>query len=126
MSLGVQIESLWRGLHDEDGNPLAGGFVYTYESGSSTTAKATYTDSALTTQSTNPIALDSEGRALVFATSGQYRFVINDSSGTTLRTLDGLTYQPVEGTVYLDVDSYLIYEGGRIVLYKDGAEVQAW
>ena len=95
MATGIQIESLWSGLFDEDGNPLSGGKVYTYETGTST-AKATYTESTLTTLQTNPIILDSEGRALAFGTTGQYRFVVQNSSGTTLRTIDSLSYNPLD------------------------------
>ena len=95
MATGVQIESLWSGLFNEDAGVLSGGKVYTYVTGTST-AKATYTDSGLTTENTNPIILDSEGRSLAFAASGQYRFVIQDSTGTTLRTIDGLSYTPLQ------------------------------
>jgi len=85
-----QIESLWSGLFDEDGEPLAYGRVYTYTTGTST-ALATYTDAAQTTQQTNPIILDGQGRSLSFG-KGIYRFVIKDSDGNTLRTLDDLSY----------------------------------
>ena len=90
MATGLQIESLWNGLTNAAGNPLSGGKVYTYEAGTSS-AKATYTDSGLTTPASNPIILDSEGRALIFA-HGFYKFVIKDSADNTLYTRDNLAY----------------------------------
>lgn len=46
---------------DNSGDPVASGFVYTYEPGT-TTAKTAYTDQALTIAHANPIALDANGR----------------------------------------------------------------
>ena len=48
---------------DNDGVPLAGGFIYTYAAGT-TTPLAAYTDSTGVTPQTNPIVLDGNGRAL--------------------------------------------------------------
>ena len=45
---------------DASGRPLAGGFVYTYQAGT-TTPLATYTDSSGTTQNSNPVLLDAGG-----------------------------------------------------------------
>lgn len=107
---GVAVESLWNGIHDSNGDPLSAGKVYTYEPGT-TTNKATYTDSALVSAAANPIILDSDGKALIFA-SGSYKFVIKDSSDTTLQTLDNLQYNPqeiVEGELtFGDAESQII------------------
>jgi len=46
---------------DNNGDPLAGGLVYTYEPGS-TTPKTAYTDAALSIAHTNPVVLDAYGR----------------------------------------------------------------
>jgi len=46
---------------DNNGDPLAGGLVYTYEPGS-TTPKTAYTDAALSVSHTNPVVLDAYGR----------------------------------------------------------------
>lgn len=43
------------------GTPLNGGFIFTYQAGS-TTALATYTTSAGTTANQNPIQLGTDGR----------------------------------------------------------------
>ena len=47
---------------DVNGNPLAGGKVYTYEAGT-TTDQVTYTDADKSSQNTNPVILDSNGEA---------------------------------------------------------------
>jgi len=64
---------------DDNGDPLAGGKVYTYEQGT-TTPLATYQDEAETTPNTNPVILDSSGRALIWLGSADYTFVIHNSS----------------------------------------------
>lgn len=71
---------------DSNGDPLASGKVYTYESGT-TTNKATYTDQAAGTPHANPVILDSAGRAQIWI-SGSYKFVIKDSSDATIDTTD--------------------------------------
>lgn len=85
-----QVEHLLAGLTDTSGNPLVGGKVYTYEAGT-TTQKATYLDSNGTQPATNPIVLDSNGRANVYA-KGLYKFVIKDANDVTLYTWDFLNY----------------------------------
>jgi len=77
---------------DNNGVPLAGGLIYTYQAGSST-ALATYTDNGGTIANANPIVLDSAGRVPyeIWLLSGySYKFVIQSASGTTLVTLDNL------------------------------------
>ena len=127
MATGVQRDDLWgSGLRDDDNLPLSFGRVYTYETGQSVTTKATYTDSGLTTQNTNPLILDSEGRVLTFATTGQYRFVIQNSSGTTLRTLDGLSFNPIDVFPTSFVSDGFYRSGDDLILNKGGNEVQRW
>lgn len=74
---------------DDDGAPLNGGLLYTYEAGT-TTPKATYTDSTGGTPNANPVVLDSSGRATIFL-SGSYKFTLKDSSGNTIKTTDNVT-----------------------------------
>ena len=50
---------------DANGNPLAGGKLYSYASGTSTPL-VTYTDSTGLSANTNPIILDSRGEANVW------------------------------------------------------------
>jgi len=77
---------------DNNGVPLAGGLIYTYQAGSSTPL-ATYTDNGGTTANANPIVLDSAGRVPyeIWLLSGySYKFVIQSASATILVTLDNL------------------------------------
>jgi len=61
---------------DANGKPLAGGYVYFYEVGT-TTPKATYQDLALSVANANPVILDSAGRATIWG-SGNYRQMLYD------------------------------------------------
>lgn len=74
---------------DDDGNPLAGGRLYTYSAGT-TTPKATYTTEAATVANANPVVLDSAGRAVVFLT-GSYKFRLEDSLGNLIEETDNVT-----------------------------------
>jgi len=67
---------------DLNGNPYAGGSIATYTVGTST-AKATWADAAGTALNTNPIVLDSAGRALIFG-DGAYRLVLHDANGVLI------------------------------------------
>jgi hypothetical protein len=76
-------------FYDDNGNPLSGGKVFTYVAATNT-PKATYTDSTGLIASANPIILDSAGRAVWFLI-GSYKYVITDSTGTIIRTVDNVT-----------------------------------
>ncbi len=81
---------------DNNGNPLAGGKLFTYVSGTST-KQATYTDSTGATPNTNPIILDAQGECDVWRVIGEtYRDVLapaNDTDPPTnsFWTRDGIT-----------------------------------
>ncbi len=77
---------------DNNGVPLNGGLLYTYQAGSSTPL-ATYTDINATTANANPIVLNSSGRLdnEVWLTYGyNYKFVLKTSAAVTLGTYDNL------------------------------------
>ena len=76
---------------DDNGEPLAGGKLYTYESGT-TTPKATYTDNTGGTPNANPVVLDAYGRATIFL-DGSYKFVLKDADDNTISggTTDNVT-----------------------------------
>jgi hypothetical protein len=90
MATAVQVESLWNGLTDNSGQPLAAGKVYTYSAGT-TTPVSLFTASDKSTSATNPIILDGNGKAQVWA-DGRYKFVVKTSADVTLYTLDNLLY----------------------------------
>jgi hypothetical protein len=72
------------------GKPLAGGKIYTYQSGTSI-QQATFTDSTGLVQNTNPVILDVAGCSSIWLISGQaYRFVAQNSVGVQEWTSDNI------------------------------------
>jgi microcystin-dependent protein len=77
---------------DNNGIPLSGGLIYTYQAGSSTLL-TTYTTVNGNIANTNPIVLDSSGRTpseIWMQTGYSYKFIIQTSAAVTLQTLDNL------------------------------------
>jgi len=74
------------------GAPLSGGFIYTYQAGT-TTPLATYTTSAGTIANTNPIVLGTDGRPpqeIWFNSGSNYKLVLTDSANAVIATYDNL------------------------------------
>jgi hypothetical protein len=77
---------------DANGLPLNGGFIYTYQAGSTTPA-STYTTNSGAVANTNPIVLGSDGRPPqeIWLTEGSsYKFVLTDSTNVVIGTYDNL------------------------------------
>lgn len=77
---------------DNNGVPLAGGLIYTYQAGSSTLL-STYTTSGGNIANTNPIVLDAYGRTPeeIWMLAGySYKLVIQTAGAVTLQTLDNI------------------------------------
>lgn len=75
---------------DDLGDVLAGGLLYTYEAGTSTPL-ATYQDVNGSTPNTNPVVLNSAGRATVRLTVGvSYKYILKDADGNTISTQDNV------------------------------------
>lgn len=77
---------------DDNGDPLSGGKIYTYDAGT-TTPRTTYTSYSGLTPNTNPIILDSAGRtpAEIWATNGvSYKYVVKTSADILIRTWDNI------------------------------------
>lgn len=75
---------------DNVGEPLDGGTVETYESGTST-PKVTYQDATLSTPNSTTITLNSAGRCSMFVGDGEtFKYILKDSSGVTIDTKDGV------------------------------------
>lgn len=73
---------------DENGDPLAGGKLEFFVSGTST-PQDTYSDDALTVANTNPVILDGAGRAGdIFLLSTDYKVVLKESDDTVVWTAD--------------------------------------
>ena len=81
-------------LFDNNGNPLAGGKIYTYSAGTTTPA-ATYTSASGAIAHSNPIVLDGAGRVPsgeIWLTDGiQYKFVVEDAASNLIGTYDNLS-----------------------------------
>lgn len=66
---------------DDNGRPLIGGRLFTYQNGT-TTPSPTYQDAAGTILNTNPIILNARGEAVVHLSEGQvYTFVLQTRTG---------------------------------------------
>jgi hypothetical protein len=77
---------------DNNGIPLNGGLLYTYQAGS-TTALTTYTDINGAIPNSNPIVMDASGRLSneVWLTYGfNYKFVLQNSVGSVIGTYDNI------------------------------------
>lgn len=76
---------------DLNGDPVSGGKLWFYETGTSTPL-ATYQDEALTTANTNPVVADSAGRAgpIFLQPTKTYKLVVTDASDVTIYTTDPL------------------------------------
>jgi hypothetical protein len=77
---------------DNNGVPLAGGLIYTYQAGSSTPL-ATYTTNGGTIANANPIVLDASGRTpqqIWLLTGFSYKFVLQNADGVLIQTLDNI------------------------------------
>lgn len=72
---------------DNNGNPLAGGSVWTFTPGTAT-PKTTWSDRNQNTLNTNPVYLDAAGRCSLFGTGG-YRVILKDANGNVLWDHDG-------------------------------------
>jgi hypothetical protein len=81
-------------LFDDNGNPLAGGKIFSYLAGTNTNA-ATYTTSAGNIAHSNPIILDGAGRVPsgeIWLTNGvSYKFIVRDSANNLIGTYDNIT-----------------------------------
>lgn len=110
-----QIDVLLAGIRDTSGNVLSGGKVYTYTAGT-LTSKATYVDSAGATPATNPIVLDSAGRAQVYA-EGAYKLVVDDVNGATIYAWDNLYFARVTSATSQWPDIYGGTSTGSLSVY---------
>jgi hypothetical protein len=80
-------------LFDNNGNPLSGGKLETYQAGTSTPL-TTYTSNTGNTAHTNPIVLDSAGRVpggeIWLNYAYLYKFVVKTSAGVLIATYDNI------------------------------------
>lgn len=93
---------------DNNGVPLSGGKLYTYDAGTTTPA-STFTTSSGGTAHTNPIVLDAAGRLSggdeVWLTDGQvYKFVLKTSTDVQLWSADNISgindFSSIQSIIY--------------------------
>ena len=92
--MSVNLSPIGNGFQffSNDGLPLAGGKLQTYQAGS-TTPLATYTDNSGNIANTNPIILGTGGRppADIWLSDGFfYKFVLSDANDVVIQTYDNL------------------------------------
>tara|TARA_R110000868_G_scaffold249898_6_gene506385 strand:- start:285 stop:2198 length:1914 start_codon:yes stop_codon:yes gene_type:complete len=90
MSAYLNPQPKWQ-FFDNNGNPLAGGKIYTYAAGT-TTPLATYTNYSGSTPNANPIILDSRGEAPVWfsGTGALYYIEVKSSADVLVYTADNV------------------------------------
>lgn len=78
-------------LFDQNGDPLAGGLIYTYIAGTDTPLD-TWQDSDLSIANTNPIICDSAGRYVIFVSpTPALKVIVTDAAGVTITTQDTIS-----------------------------------
>ncbi|MEK9722469.1 MAG: hypothetical protein VW405_03145 [Rhodospirillaceae bacterium] len=118
MATGTIMPSpVFTGL-DSNGDPVAGGLLYVYQAGTTTPA-TTYSDVSLTTPNSNPVVLDSAGRATVYLSPGSsYKFLLKTAASATVWTQDHIAAVPINASS-LDIDGVAgetIAEGNVVYL----------
>lgn len=104
---------------DDNGDPLAGGKLYSYIAGT-TTPQATYTDATGATPNTNPVILDSTGSANVWINpSLVYKFLLEDANGVLQFSVDQVSGAGSSGSTTWNASTN--YSMGSIVADTSGA-----
>lgn len=75
---------------DANGVPLAGGKIYTYAAGT-TTSLVTYQDAQSAAANTNPVVLDAGGFATIFLTAANYKIVAQNSASVQQWSIDNVS-----------------------------------
>lgn len=106
MAIGAVMVPPYIQLCDENGDPLAGGLLYSYEAGSLTWQKL-YIDSDLQNFYAQPIQLDSAGRFMAYMLPLAYKFVVTKSDGSAVWTQDNVLISQPATTVTVTLPDYL-------------------
>jgi len=91
VNLSLLAGAGWQ-FFDNNGKPLDGGLLYTYQAGTST-PQATYTTSAGNIANSNPIVLDASGRVsdeVWTLVQQSYKFVLKDKNSVLIWTKDNI------------------------------------
>jgi hypothetical protein len=109
MASGTLMPTGRQQIFDSNGAPLASGLLYFTAAGTSTPLD-TYSDGALTTPNTNPVVLDSAGRATIYLSAASYKLVVKNSAAVTQYTVDPLPATNIATSLVTDTIS------GRLTL----------
>lgn len=112
---------IWQRFFDDNGAPLAGGKLWSYEAGT-LTPLATYTDQAGLVANTNPVILDSGGYVAtaignpcgLWLLPDSYKFILTDANDVQLKVLDNIDSTLGVQDVTDALNSAMIYEAGPI------------
>ena len=104
---------------DNSGNPLAGGLLYFYESGTST-LKNTYSNISETIANSNPVVLDAYGRQGNVYFSGAARVIIKTSAGVTIDDKDPLPGINAARDAFAEWSALITYDADDIVKASNG------
>lgn len=89
---------------DSAGIPLSGGKLWTYAAGT-LTPLATYTTQSGGIENSNPVTLDSAGRAPVWLSSSSYRMILKSAAGTTITDDDNISPYPGDTVTFIAAGS---------------------
>jgi hypothetical protein len=105
---------------NDEGDVAPGAKVYFFDAGTST-PKTTYSDAALTTPRTHPVAADGNGRwPAIFLDFGSYKEVATTSGGTELWSADNIpNTAPTDPGEGVDADS-IAQTGDYLFVGKNG------
>ena len=112
--MSVALLDVHNQFFDNDGDPLAGGLVYTYNA-LTDAAEATYTDADGSVPHSNPIVLDASGRppSPIYWTVGTaYKSLLKTSAGVELDSVLSFTIGTAASTTSEGFDSVMTYPGG--------------
>lgn len=82
-----RLGSIGTQYFDSNGDPLAGGKLYFYDTGTTTLA-TTYSDSAESTANANPVVLDAAGRQPDVFYTGSLKIVLTSADDAIIETRD--------------------------------------
>ena len=115
---------------DNNGAPLASGTLEFYDSGT-TTARAVWSDADLSVSAGTIVTLNSAGfptvsgsEIAIYLSPVNYRVVVKNSAGTTLRTVDGVYALQAASSVNLDISDAVAGEAlsaGDVCYLSDGS-----
>jgi len=103
---------------DDNGDPLSGGKLYFYESGT-TTDKDTYSDADQTIANTNPVVLDASGRQPDIYFNGSAKSILTDSDDVQVEVRDPLGSSASAGDAFASWNGALTYSAEDIVQGSD-------